>query len=350
MATAVSCDANGSMQAGIGVDYHPVIFGVSDPQLLNEAPAVQRKQLERMREAGITAVRFDADWASVQPKGPHTFYWTSLDQAVESSRAAGMSVDLIIDGCPRWAAVAAAKDNNFAQPASPVSYGNWARDVATRYAPMGVHVFEIWNEPNIRRFWAPRPNPAAYVEDLKAAYIAIKNVEPSATIVTGGLAPIGPRKLDYPPVAFLRAMYEHGAKGYFSAVGYHPYSFPALPNTPDPASGWSQINVANPSLRSIMRAYGDGNKPLWLTEFGAPSGGPDGVGLPLQAKQLSQAIGDVSRTSFISALFVYTWQDGGTSSTFGLLTAGGAPKPAYAAVASAIKAATAHYAAREGRH
>lgn len=38
---------------------------------------------------------------------------------------------------------------------------------------MGVHAYEVWNEPNIVNFWAPGPDPARYTQLLKLAYPAI---------------------------------------------------------------------------------------------------------------------------------------------------------------------------------
>jgi hypothetical protein len=320
---------------------HSVTFGMSDPTLLTETVSVQKTQLARMKTLRITSVRFDANWASVQPVSPQAFDWVQLDQAVDSALSAGMSIDLIIDGCPSWAAVPEARGDSFAQPASSAMYAAWAAEVARRYAPRGVHVFEIWNEPNIKAFWRPRPDPSAYTADLRTAYAAIKRVDPSAFVVTGGLAPIIPGIYNYSPVNFLKAMYADGAKGYFDAVGYHPYSFPALPDTPAPMSGWSQMNDVYPSLRSTMISNGDSHKPIWITEFGAPSGGPAGVGQITQATELREAILNVKSKAWIGALYIYTWQDSGVSRLpgqdwFGLLTAQGARKPAYGQVAKAI--------------
>jgi polysaccharide biosynthesis protein PslG len=320
---------------------HSVTFGMSDPSLLTETASVQMSQLARMKTLGITSVRFDANWASVQPVGPNAFDWAQLDQAVQSALSAGMSVDLIIDGCPSWAALPSARGDEFAQPASSAMYATWAADVVRRYGPKGVRVYEIWNEPNIKAFWRPKPDPSAYTADLRAAYSAIKSIDPAALVVTGGLAPIIPGNYNYSPVNFLKSMYANGAKGYFDSVGYHPYSFPALPNTPAPMSGWSQMGDVYPSLRSVMISHGDAHKSIWITEFGAPSGGPAGVGQITQATELKEGILDAKATAWIGALYIYTWQDSGVDQPaghnwFGLLTAQGAEKPAYSQVAKAI--------------
>jgi len=69
------------------------------------ANTTQAAQLSAMKAIGITEIRLDANWDWVQYGGPGTFDWSQLDQAVASVRAAGMSLDLIIDGCPPWAAL-----------------------------------------------------------------------------------------------------------------------------------------------------------------------------------------------------------------------------------------------------
>jgi len=321
---------------------HLTYFGVADPDLISEKVTVQASQLAAMKSIGITSIRLDADWAAVQPSGPGTFDWRQLDQVVHSVRAAGLSVDLIIDGCPPWAAVASARDDPSPQPASAAHYARWAAEVGARYASEGVNMFEIWNEPNNAVSWQPAPNPAAYTADLVAAYSAIKKVDPSAFIISGGLAPGPTYGGNYDPVAFLKAMYADGAKGSFDALGFHPYSYPAPPDTYEAWSGWSQMADTEPSLRSVMTSNGDAHKPIWITEFGAPSGGPGGVGNAAQATAFSQAIAQADKTTWIGAFYIYSWQDRGTDpgnvqDWFGLLTAAGSPKPAYSDVAVAVK-------------
>jgi polysaccharide biosynthesis protein PslG len=250
-------------------------------------------------------------------------------------------VDLIIDGCPAWAAAAGTGGDVSPPPASAAQYAAFAARVAGRYAPEGVRMFEIWNEPNNAEFWSPRADPAAYTADLKAAYASIKAVDPSAWVISGGLAPELNDRTNIAAVTFLQAMYADGAKGSFDAVGDHPYSYPALPDTYEPWSGWSQMAQTSPSLRSVMTSYGDAAKQIWITEVGAPAGGPGGVSEAAQATALTQAIKDARTTSWIGGIYLYTWQDGGTDPDsykdwFGLLTVGGTPKPAYAAVGAAM--------------
>ena len=65
----------------------------------------------------------------------------------------------------------------------PAGNASWARTVVEHYAPQGVHVWEWRNESN----WARTNVPVAtYTAELKAAYTAIDEVDPSATVLTGG--------------------------------------------------------------------------------------------------------------------------------------------------------------------
>jgi hypothetical protein len=316
-------------------------IGVADPDLITKTARAQAAELAAMKAIGITSIRLDADWSSVQYGGRRSFDWSQLDRVVKSVRAAGMSVDLIIDGCPAWAAKAGTSGDVAPPPASSAQYAAFAADVAKRYAPRGVRMFEIWNEPNSAGFWSPKANPAAYTADLKAAYASIRKVDHSAFVIAGGLAPETNDGTDIAPVTFLKDMYADGAKGHFNAVGYHPYSYPALPDTYRSWSGWSQMNQTRPSIRSVMASNGDASKRIWITEVGAPSSGPDGVGRTGQATDLSQAITNTKKTSWIGGLYLYSWQDEGTDPTndedwFGLVTVTGAHKAAYTAVAAAL--------------
>jgi hypothetical protein len=317
-------------------------MGIAEPDLIAKSAKAQATELAAMKAIGITSVRLDADWGGVQYGGPATYDWQGLDQVITSVRAAGMSVDLIIDGCPAWAAKPGTAGYASPPPASAAQFATYAAAVAARYAPQGVSMYEIWNEPNNAGFWSPKPDPAAYTADLKAAYASIKKAAPSVFVIAAGLAPEANDGTNINAITYLQDMYAHSAKGSFDALGYHPYSYPALPNTYQSWSGWSQMNATTPSIRSVMTANGDSSKQVWISEVGAPTNGPDGVGQAAQATDLTQAITNTKNTSWIGGIYMYSWQDEGTDQTndenwFGLETASGTHKSSYNAVANAIR-------------
>ena len=318
------------------------VYGVSDPDLITQSAAVQVEQLEAMKAVGATSVRFEASWYWGQPDGPGSFDWGVLDQAIASARQVGLSVDLVIDGCPPWAAVSGAQ-GQYAQPASAAAFAAWAGAVAARYGTKGVQYFEIWNEPNLAVFWSPTPDPAAYTADLKAAYAAIKAADPSAVVLSGGLVPADDEGTDIDPRTFLQDMYADGAKGSFDGLGFHPYSYPDSPDTVTSWSGWSMMTDTSPSIRSIMAQNGDSGKKIWITEYGAATSGPIGVGETAQSTDLVQAISQVRSLDWVASFYIYTWRDISTlpadQNGFGLLTDQNAEKPAYSAVAAALTGA-----------
>jgi hypothetical protein len=208
---------------------------------------------------------------------------------------------------------------------------------------MGVHSYEVWNEPNNRGAWTPRPNPAVYTQLLKAAYPAIKGADPQATVLTGGTGPAPNDGTQIPPMDFLNAVYANGGGGSFDAVSHHPYTFPAYPGEAQNWSPWYQMYGTSPSLRSLMIAHGDGAKKIWATEFGAPTNGPGGsfVSEAAQANMVTRAIRAWRTYPWAGPLFFFQGRDMGSNTYtrenfFGFLRYDFSPKPSYAAYQAAV--------------
>lgn len=314
-----------------------VRFGISAPELLADSSAQQLTALQAMHGIGLRWVRVDASWASVQAGGPSSYDWSTLDRLVRNARMSGVDVDLIIDGTPAWARVSAASTSAWAQPSSPAAFATFAGRVASRYRERGVRTYEIWNEPNLQQFFEPAPAPRVYASMLEQAYVAIKAVQPGSTVISGGLAPIRSNGIDINPVAYLRDIYRYGVRQSLDAVGDHAYSYPALPDTYEPWSGWSEMAQTHASIRGVMSAFGDGDKQIWITEIGAPTSGPRAVSLTAQASEVTQTVDNARKLKWVGAVFFYSYQDSSVVKGFGLLRSDGIPKPAWTALASAIR-------------
>ena len=144
---------------------------------------------------------------------------------------------------------------------------------------------------------------------------------------------------------FLTCIYKDGGKDYFDAVADHSYTFPALPSSNN-INIWQQMSKTNPSLRSIMIANGDGDKKIWITEFGAPTDGPDPhwyVSEAGQSAMVTDTMNLYKTYSWAGPIFWYSLTDGGNATTtnenfFGLIRADGTPKPAYTTLQNIISA------------
>jgi hypothetical protein len=232
-----------------------------------------------------------------------TSYELTAIQAVE---AAGIQDDAIIE--------------NPCAGNSPADYAAQSTAVVNALKPYGVHIFEIMNEPNCNNVSA-----SDYTAILKASYVAIKAAYPSATVLTGGLCSAGGSN---EPYTYLTAMYAAGAQGYFDAANVHPYSFPDTPlQTSDSWNPWSYLE----QMHQIMADNGDGNKQIWLTEFGCPTGTDGGYPADCtdmtEGEQITEAFTQARQLGFIGPLFIYSWQDSDSADgDFGLYNTNGTAK------------------------
>lgn len=165
--------------------------------------------------------------------------------------------------------------------------------VAKTWRPRGLETiaYEVWNEPNLSTEWGipqTQPSAAQYTALLKAGYQGIKAGDAQAIVVSGGLATTGGSLYDTAAeragveawarwfygaeaavgdLTFLRNMYLNGAKGYFDALGTHPYGGPDAPETP-PAAATGPIYFRRAEeQRAVMLSFGDPS-PMWATEIG----------------------------------------------------------------------------------
>jgi polysaccharide biosynthesis protein PslG len=316
------------------------MFGIAaGGTIQNDDPATMARDLDAVQSVGSRWVRIDINWAQIQAQGPSSYNWEPIDRVVRAATERGMKVLGIIVYSPSWARP---PGTGASHGPDPGKYAQFAATAVEHYAAMGVHAYEVWNEPNLERFWAP-PDPAAYTQLLRAAYPAIKGADPQATVLTAGTAPAVTNGTNYSPVDFLAGIYANGGAGSFDAVSHHPYTWPALPGEAESWSAWHQMYGTNPSLRSVMSANGDGEKKIWGTEWGAPTNGPAGafVSEATQAEMVTKAYSLWRTYEWAGPLFTYQGRDRGTSTDtrenfFGLRRYDNSKKPAYTAYRGAV--------------
>ena len=256
-ASAVPTTTSLPMLPGVGI--------AAGADLGFRSPSDRARELDDYLSLGVVWIRHDFAWDVAEPE-PGVFNWAPYDAVVDGARKRGLEVIVTLSYTPAWANGGHA-DHRFA-PQRPRDFGEFAAAAVRRYAPLGVHAYEIWNEPNIG-FWQPAPNPVAYTAVLRAAYTAIHKVDPGAVVITGGMSPAGDGPSTYSPHTWLRALYSQGAKPYFDAIGAHPYvDADAGADSSDPGNPWYQLAGSTPSIRSIQADHGDSAKRIWATEVG----------------------------------------------------------------------------------
>jgi len=339
--------ATSGLQVGVVGD---ITWGISQADI--------DRTVASMVTAGTRWVRAGVAWSGGEPdtKGVlNQGYLAQVDYAVTKARVAGIEVLMpISDGVPYWASADPAKYrdgsgdhwNKYWRPAINADYADFVRAMVGRYQALGVHAYEVWNEPNISRFWPSGPNAADYTSLLRAAYPAIKAADPTATVVLGGLS-----TNDYD---YLAQLYAAGARSYFDAAAVHPYT-----GAVDPTWCWNQGGTAKlakdafcgiEEVHNTMVANGDSAKSIWLTEFGwSTTTGAYGVSEATQAEYLTKALDKIrSSYPYVQTAFWYNFRNNywlndapaDLEANFGLMRVDFSAKPAYTAMQSWTGGAT----------
>ncbi|HWW67772.1 MAG TPA: glycosyl hydrolase [Solirubrobacterales bacterium] len=324
------------------------------------------EQLHRLRRGGVESIRIPVVWSAVQPNRGSVFDWSGVDGQIGAAAKAGLDVLPFLSGAPSWAVhseFVPGSHNTVKAPSHLPASGNaaagWTSFLAAavqRYGPSGtfwaenptvpkrpIRTWQIWNEENFKYF-VTRPNPAEYGKLVKISTPAIKNADPGAKIVLGGMFAqpkegqgrwkrIKPRPA-YFASEFLEQMYKStpGIGKKFNGIALHPYTY----NFPRLAPEIEEV-------RSVLKRSHDAGKGIWITELGWSSEHPSGEdqfakGLTGQKAQLEGAFSllrNGQRKWKIQSVYWFSVDDQPGACNFcggsGLFGEGFAPKPAWSA-------------------
>lgn len=314
---------------GVGVHFHG--------QWPTVDTARRDKILDLIADAGIEWVRIDVEWRYIEQTGKSQYNGYMLgkyDDLFKGMRDRGLKILGVIMRTPDWANPAAAnKPNGEMPPLNRMDYADFCGWSMNRWM---FDASEIWNEEDpSQTFW--RGTPQQYVDLLKVAYSALKSAKPTAPVVLGGVS------TNYD--TYLKTLYDLGAKPYFDVLATHPYQTPSnlSPSTSDsPPERWNYMHY--PAVLALMQANGDGDKPVWFTEFGysthptAPGADNSnkGVSEQQQADYLLKAIEIAEGWPNVENLFIYKIDDDRVSNehidNYGLVKRDYTPKLAYKAL------------------
>ena len=259
--------------------------------------------------SGATSVRAAFHWPHGQPTGAATTDFTASDGIVLAAARHGLLVVPVVQFTPAWAA--AVPGDPASPPRDAADYGRYLQALVGRYGPRGslwsehpelkrrpIRDWQIWNEPNIDRYWSTQPFAKSFVRLLRTARKALRQADPGARAILAGLPNTS--------WAALRSIYGAGGRGTFDAVALHPY-------TGKPANVVKLVVLT----RRVMRRYRNGRMPVWVTELSWPasrgkttSGGGFETNDKGQAQRLRKGLvllAAARRRLRIERVYWYTW-------------------------------------------
>jgi len=252
-------------------------FGITSalPQAQLSDSAVMGVHGNPFAKQGIKWVRYwdnggYALWSQLEPISGQ-WKWAGLDAYVNKTRAAGMQPLVVLGTTPEWASSDISYVNycgrgSFSPPRDIADWSRYCGAVAGHLKGRVKH-YEIWNEPNGNEL-GPRGfffygSVEQYYELLKAAYIAIKKVDPDALV----LAPSGTGHF-FP---FLDKLLSMGGGKYFDILAIHTYCVPFPPEIGYQFNGEKSYLYRVETSRALMVKYG-AKKAIWNTEVGYHDG------------------------------------------------------------------------------
>ncbi len=218
---------------------------------------------DRMQGWGARIVRqgFFWEWITAAD-GSFDFSWP--DRYFDEAEKRGIAVLVVLDydsptihepGDPRPSVPASGLDK----------WLEYVTAVATRYKDRAWG-FEVWNEPNLPNFW--KGSKEEFVELARVTVDKVHEVAPGVPVSVAGLSLL--------PVPWLDSLHAAGVVAAADAISFHPYWL----------DGDGALDMVREAKKWLKKKNLD--KPIWITEYGWPSGGnyPTAATLEEQAERV----------------------------------------------------------------
>jgi Cellulase (glycosyl hydrolase family 5) len=286
--------------------------------------AQQAPALKMARAAGASYLRLVVAWSSIAPTtrpddfvptDPASPYypWGWLDTSVTAIEADGMTPILDITSAPNWGLSRQGKGAQAGAP-SATALAAFATAVATRYDGSNgeppVHVFQVWNEPNLSLDLSPVSAASVYRGMVNAFAAAVHKVDPANLVVAGALDPfenLAKTFVSQAPLAFMRSFlclskgsHPHATcstKVHFDIWSHHPYTFGGpfghAKRTDDVSLGdLPKMRALLKTAVKLHRIVSSHSVQFWVTEFGWDTNPPrkHAAPLSLEARWTSEAL------------------------------------------------------------
>ncbi|QKE63344.1 hypothetical protein HNE05_08195 [Aquipseudomonas campi] len=249
-----------------------------------------RKRFKQAKAVGVTQVRLDWEWRQVESTRG-TYNWQALDTLVQAAKAEQIELLPIVHYAPAWALRTESKpDEVYEMAPADEAFADYARFLKAsiqRYGPEGdaqvpftpIVYWQVWNEPNIKNFWGPKPDAAAFVKLMRVVQQETAGQRDKIKLVHAGLSK--------PDLIFFWQLWEadplYGET--FDIMAVHPYLFDWWDGIRDPEEmdgddgDYAALGAVGShddpgylgkvfNLQLMMNLKGFADKPIWVTEMG----------------------------------------------------------------------------------
>lgn len=291
----------------------------------SQGKGLLERNIESLKQAGITSIRDEVGWGSVEREKGKLVMPERYDAYVRKAAAKGLDVLLILDYANGFY-------DDGDRPRSPEAIEGFCRyaEFVVRHFGKDVRLYEIWNEWDIGIGLPERHNKGGsaqdYVELLKAVYPRIKAVDPGVTVIAGASTSGAVKK------GWLEDVVKLGALDFCDAISIHSYNYSdKFPERgPEACSAWMT------GVQEMLRTRNDGKDvPFYVTEMGWPTHvGKHGTEPELSASYLARLYLLARTSPSFAGIWWYDFQDDGwnpqyNEDNFGLVRPDLTPKPAY---------------------
>jgi len=255
--------------------------------------------LDKVSQDGIGWIRIDFLWSVVQP-APNEWDWSIYDSLVAEAQNRGLQILGILKDTPSWATLGSPGTG----VPDPVAWQRFCFRAARRYRH-SINAWELWNEPNLPRFWEGSRQDYINVILLPGAR-AIHEADFAALAAGPALAHLQSGHWD----TWLKECLTAG-RDVLDVATHHLYPSSCSHTTVTKALDRGGSFPWNPpSVKKVLKKAGWFGRPFWLTETGMSS---ERCGQHDQAGFYTNLLNDWFRTdrdmSWMDRIFFYEIMD-----------------------------------------
>ena len=328
----------------------PGFVGMTADDLYGLSGSYREKALTQQQAAGVQLLRVTFNWSAIEV-APNGFDLTIYDRYVLDAARHNITFLAVLVRAPDFYSVK--PGTRFAyQPRDNATMARFATLLVDRYGPAGsiwrenpgvtprpITKWQIWNEPNLKQYWYPRPNAAQYRGMIQTVGAAIKGRDPGAEIVTAGL-PDSRLKGAIRLQPYLKALYSGGGGSAIDTVAINSY-----------AVSPKYLDKLMTATRKYVNRIGGRSDQIYISEVGWGDTGYRHrfvVGTKKQARYTGQALALIKKKRAawkLSGFAWFCWRDGRPyikgkdfwGNHTGLLKISGRKKPAFNAFVRGVK-------------